>query len=113
VLLGLILFCTTLKTLQDELRFSPRGVASTGHSHQMLYFKLRLRWHSSAKQSAALAGVKLTLLRKLDDNLCCLRLNACEPRNGNAQSDMHIAPTTLVETRSPPYYSIRWWSFRK
>jgi len=24
------------------------------------------------------------------------------PRNGIAQSDMHIAPTTPVETKSPP-----------
>ena len=25
------------------------------------------------------------------------------PRNGIAQSDMHIAPTAPVETKSPPY----------
>ncbi len=49
-----------------------------------------------------------TLLRELDDNLCCLRLNACEPCNGIAQSDMHIAPTTPVETKSPPYYIGVW-----
>jgi len=33
-----------------------------------------------------------------------LRLNACEPRNGIAQSDMHIAPTTPVETKSSPLW---------
>jgi len=43
-----------------------------------------------------------TLQRELDGNLYCLRLFASEPRNGIAQSDMHIAPTTPVETKSPP-----------
>jgi len=57
VLLILILLCTTLKTLQDELKFSHHGIASMEHSHQMWYLKLRVRWHSPARQSSALAGL--------------------------------------------------------
>jgi len=47
--------------------------------------------------------VNSTLLRELDGNLYCLRLFAFEPYDGVAQSDMHIAPTTPVETKSSPY----------
>lgn len=42
------------------------------------------------------------LLRKLGDNLCCLRLSNCEPCNGSAQSGLQPKATCSCRNQVSP-----------